>query len=275
MHVAASRSTASVGSTMRGSGRSSTRTSPGADITATRITVSSQSDGQDLPAPTVTSPGAGCDSTKPHTHPGRKSLREGVPIGHPKLVSDVLALRLRFGVHDITVPEPLARLLTELLDNGRSHCGVGSPATSPWLFPGHLPGRPITASRLGERLRLLGVRALPGRRATLLQFAAGVPAAVLAELLHLTPGTATRWTRDAAGDWSRYAADLARKNDYQHRRIAIPPGPQAEAIRRDRNTADYQYQSRRTGPGSHAGPRSLPNQSDPGHLLSRDARTRR
>ena len=122
---------------------------------------------------------------------------------------------LRFGTHDITVPEPLSRLLTDLIASRRSHLGVGSPTTSPWLFPGHLPGRPITASRLGERLRLLGVRALPGRRATLLQLAAEVPAAVLAELLHLTPGTATRWTRDAKGDWSRYAADLARRNDYQ------------------------------------------------------------
>ena len=124
---------------------------------------------------------------------------------------------LRLGAHaiTITIPEPLSGLLTELIDVGRSHRGVGSPATSPWLFPGHLPGRPITASRLGERLRLIGVRALPGRRATLLQLAAEVPAAVLAELLHLTPGTATRWTRDAGGDWSRYAADLARRNDHQ------------------------------------------------------------
>lgn len=122
---------------------------------------------------------------------------------------------LRFGTHDITVPEPLAGLLTELIDVGRGHRGVGSPRTSPWLFPGHLPGRPITPSRLGERLRLLGVRALPGRRATLLQLAAEIPAAVLAELLHLTPGTATRWTRDAGGDWSRYAADLASRRDYR------------------------------------------------------------
>lgn len=122
---------------------------------------------------------------------------------------------MRFGAHDITVPEPLAGLLTNLIDVPRSHLGVGSPTTSPWLFPGHLPGRPITPSRLGERLRLLGVRALPGRRATLLQLAAEVPAAVLAELLHLTPGTATRWTQDAGGDWSRYAADLARRNDHQ------------------------------------------------------------
>ena len=122
---------------------------------------------------------------------------------------------LRFGTHDITIAEPLSALLTELIDVGRSHLGVGSPATSPWLFRGHLPGRPITASRLGERLRLLGVRALPGRRATMLQLAAEVPAAVLAELLNLTPGTATRWTRDAGGDWSRYAADLAQRHDHQ------------------------------------------------------------
>jgi hypothetical protein len=122
---------------------------------------------------------------------------------------------LRFGAHDITVPEPLSNLLTELIDSGRSNRGVGSPPTSPWLFPGHLPGRPLTPSRLGERLRQLGVRALPGRRATLLQLAAEVPAAVLAELLHLTPGTATRWTRDAGADWTRYAADLARRNDYR------------------------------------------------------------
>src|SRR5665811_1671213 len=63
---------------------------------------------------------------------------------------------LRFAGHDITVAEPLSGLLTDLIDLGRrSHRGVGSPGTSPWLFPGHLPGRPTTASRLGERLRLL------------------------------------------------------------------------------------------------------------------------
>ena len=123
---------------------------------------------------------------------------------HPDSVS------VRFGSCDITVPEPLASLLTELIDTGRRYRGVGSPRTpSRWLFPGHLPGRPITPARLGERLRAVGLRALPGRRATLLQLASEVPAAVLADLLHLSPGTATRWTRDAGGDWSRYAASIA------------------------------------------------------------------
>jgi hypothetical protein len=123
---------------------------------------------------------------------------------------------LRFGIHDLTVPQPLSALLTNLIDVGRSHLGVGSPTTSPWLFPGHLPRRPITPARLGEHLRTLGIQALPGRRATLLQLAAEIPAAVLAELLHLTPTTTTRWTPDAAGDWSRYAADLASKRDHQN-----------------------------------------------------------
>ena len=120
------------------------------------------------------------------------------------------SVSVRFGSCDITVPEPLAGLLTELIDTGRRYRGVGSPATpSRWLFPGHLPGRPITPARLGERLRAVGLRALPGRRATQLQLASEVPAAVLADLLHLSPGTATRWTRDVGGDWSRYAASIA------------------------------------------------------------------
>lgn len=117
---------------------------------------------------------------------------------------------VRFGTCDITVPEPLAGLLNELLDTGRRYLGIGTPlAPSPWLFPGHLPGRPLSPSRLGERLRTVGLRALPARRATLLQLAAEVPAAVLADLLHLSAGTATHWTRDAGGDWARYAASIA------------------------------------------------------------------
>ena len=71
--------------------------------------------------------------------------------------------------------------------------------TSPWLFPGGLPGRPITASRLGQRLNILGIYAMAGRRAALTDLAAQMPAAVLADLLHIAPGTAVRWMRQAGG----------------------------------------------------------------------------
>ncbi len=124
-------------------------------------------------------------------------------------------LFVRFGRHDAPVPEPLAVILTELIRTGRSHTGTGSPATTPWLFPGGLPGRPITAARLGQRLRLLGIYAMAGRRAALTDLAAQLPAAVLADLLHLSPGTAVRWMREAGADWTRYAAELARIRIHQ------------------------------------------------------------
>ena len=83
------------------------------------------------------------------------------------------------------------------------------------MFPGHLPGRPLTPARLGKRLRTLGIYAQPGRRATLTGLAAQLPAAVLTDLLHLHPTTAVRWVRDAGGDWNRYAAQLIHTHDHQ------------------------------------------------------------
>ena len=122
---------------------------------------------------------------------------------------------LRLGRGEITVPEPLAGLLLELLAHGRPYVGVGSPSASPWLFPALLPGQPLTAARLGERLRLLGIYAQAGRRATLTQLAATLPAAVIADLLHIAPTTAVRWVHQAGGDWNHYAAELARDRIHQ------------------------------------------------------------
>ena len=124
-------------------------------------------------------------------------------------------VHLRLGRGEITIPEPLAGLLLELQTNGRRYVGVGSPTDSPWLFPGLIPGRPLTASRLGERLRLLGIYAQAGRRATLTQLAATLPAAVIADLLQIAPTTAVRWVNQSGGDWTRYAAELARDRIHQ------------------------------------------------------------
>ncbi|MGH9259943.1 MAG: hypothetical protein ACRD08_08615, partial [Acidimicrobiales bacterium] len=122
---------------------------------------------------------------------------------------------LRLGREDISVAEPLAGLLHALTREPHRYLGVGSPTPSKWLFPGMQPGRPLTAARLGERLRALGIRAQPGRRSAMHNLASQVPAAVLADLLNLAPTTAVRWVRDAGGDWSRYAAELARTSDHQ------------------------------------------------------------
>ena len=122
---------------------------------------------------------------------------------------------IRLGRHDTPIPSPLADAALQLISNGRSYRGVGSPPTTIWLFPGHLPGRPITPARLGERLRAIGIYAQTARRAALLDLAAQLPAAVLADLLGLHQTTAAKWMHQAGGDWSRYAAELARTHPHQ------------------------------------------------------------
>ena len=116
---------------------------------------------------------------------------------------------IRFGTHDIDLPQALADLIGAHIDTPHPYVGLRSPTPSPWLFPGGHPGQPLTASRLGTRLRKLGIQARAARRAALIHLAAELPAAVLADLLNLTPGTAVRWANTAGGDWSRYAAALA------------------------------------------------------------------
>lgn len=67
----------------------------------------------------------------------------------------------------------------------------------------------------GQHGSWLGIRAMPGRRAALIDLAAQLPAAVLADCLNLSPGTAVRWMHQAGADWNRYAADIARSRDHQ------------------------------------------------------------
>jgi hypothetical protein len=124
-------------------------------------------------------------------------------------------VHVRFGDHHVPVPPPLGVILTELIRTGRSHAATGSPATTPWLFPGSMPGQPITPGWLGQRLHALGIHARAGRRATLTDLAAQLPAAVLADLLHLAPGTAVHWMHEAGADWTSYAAHIARTHNHQ------------------------------------------------------------
>jgi hypothetical protein len=117
---------------------------------------------------------------------------------------------LKLGASQTIIPEPLGALVVDLATNGRSHTGVGSPAHSHWLFPGLHPGRPLDPSGLGQRLRRLGIPTMPARRAALMHLAGQLPAAVLAEILHLQPTTAVHWVAAAGGDWNNYAAEVSR-----------------------------------------------------------------
>jgi hypothetical protein len=77
--------------------------------------------------------------------------------------------------------------------------------------PGRATGRPLSAFRLADRLRQLGLHSSRARSAALFQLATELPAALLARLLGIHVSVAVAWQRASAGDWTTYAADIARR----------------------------------------------------------------
>jgi hypothetical protein len=131
-------------------------------------------------------------------------------LGHIQASGGQVSIRL--GREPVILPEPLDALVLQLAATRRGHAAIGDQGTSPWLFPGGQPGRPISAFRLAERLRQLGIRSGESRSAALFQLATDLPAAVLARMLGIHITVAVAWQRAAAGDWSAYAAEVSRRN---------------------------------------------------------------
>ena len=124
---------------------------------------------------------------------------------------DDATVKLRLGTVPVVLPEPLATLTRDLAGTRRGHAATGARGTSRWLFPGGQPGRPVSADRLGERLRLLGIHPGQARSTALFQLATELPAAVLARMLGIHIKVAVQWQHVSAGDWTSYAADVSRR----------------------------------------------------------------
>jgi hypothetical protein len=121
-------------------------------------------------------------------------------------------VRLRLGREPIVLPEPLGALVLQLLASRRGHAALGDQGSSRWLFPGGQPGQPISASRLADRLRQLGLHPGPARSTALFGLATELPAALLARLLGIHISVAVAWQRASSGDWTAYAADYSRRH---------------------------------------------------------------
>ncbi|HME74265.1 MAG TPA: hypothetical protein VKI00_00985 [Mycobacterium sp.] len=118
---------------------------------------------------------------------------------------------IRLGDEPVVLPEPVASLALTVVANRRGKAAVGDPGTSPWLFPGGQPGRPISPYALTERLRQLGLQPARDRSTALFQLATDLPAAVLARMLGIHITVAVAWQRASAGDWTDYAAEISRR----------------------------------------------------------------
>jgi len=129
--------------------------------------------------------------------------------GH--VTTDGTTVRIRLGPAPITLPGPVADLTRQLLDGKRGHATTGAGHPSPWLFPGGQPGRPISATHLGQRLKDLGIQPGQARSTALFQLATELPAALLARMLGIHIDVAVAWQHASAGDWMAYAADVSRR----------------------------------------------------------------
>ena len=107
--------------------------------------------------------------------------------------------------HPVLIPPRLADLIEQLHATATPTAvlgGRGNPAN--WLFPGQVPGRYLSANGLVRQLNTHGIQARTGRSAALINLAADLPAAVLADLLGLHINTAVRWVKRARRDWASY-----------------------------------------------------------------------
>jgi hypothetical protein len=120
-------------------------------------------------------------------------------------------VRLQLGRKPILIPEPLDQMVRELVETRAGHGAVGNQRESPWLFPGGRPGQHLSAFRMVERLRQLGVQASRARSAALVQLASDLPAAIVARTLGIHISVAASWQRASAGDWMSYAAEISRR----------------------------------------------------------------
>jgi hypothetical protein len=115
------------------------------------------------------------------------------------------ATRITFGTDWLDVPEPIATLLRQHLDNRRNMTTATNPS-SPWLFPGQLAGEHRSYRRVVHALRQLGVPAQATRLATWRELVREAPPAVLADALGVSPDTAIRHALLGGADWAAYAA---------------------------------------------------------------------
>jgi hypothetical protein len=118
---------------------------------------------------------------------------------------------IHLGDEPVALPEPVATLALAVVANRHGKAAIGDPATSPWLFPGGQPGRPISPDALTQRLRRLGLQPAKDRSSALFQLATDLPAALLARMLGIHITVAVAWQSASSGDWTDYAAEISRR----------------------------------------------------------------
>ncbi|MFF0087829.1 hypothetical protein ACFYR1_50745 [Streptomyces canus] len=120
-------------------------------------------------------------------------------------------VRLKLDGTLLQLPPRLAQLVLEHLAHAEAAWESNRAAsTTPWLFAGLNPARPIQSQYIYLKLRRLGLGGLAGRNTARLALAADVPASILAALTGTSIDNATDWANFVKRNWTDYIA--SRKN---------------------------------------------------------------
>lgn len=139
------------------------------------------------------------------------TLLYGMPASTVRLLTtsdircDTDGVYLNPGRQPLFVPPRPAALVTELADHARQ-TPVSSSARG-WLFPGTVPGQPLSTAGYSLLMRRHGFHAIPARNAALIALAGQLPVPVLAELLNIHVHTARKWASYSQPDWTTYLAE--------------------------------------------------------------------
>jgi hypothetical protein len=117
---------------------------------------------------------------------------------------------LTLGSHPVLLPPLLAGLLRHLAEQPEPRPQMSRNNPGPrWLFPGMVPGKPMSAHAMTQKLGRHGISVRAARNTAIAALAADLPTAILADLTGMHRHTALRWADYARRDWADYLAARA------------------------------------------------------------------
>ncbi|MEU9988309.1 hypothetical protein AB0E10_16235 [Streptomyces sp. NPDC048045] len=148
------------------------------------------------------------------------TLLYGMPASTVRLLTandirhDTDGIYFSLGRQPLFVPPRPAALVTELADRARQSAPMAtSPSSRACLFPGTVPGQPLSTAGHSLLMRRHGFHTVPARSAALIALAGQLPSPVLAELLNIHVHTARKWASYSQPDWTAYLAERAADRD--------------------------------------------------------------
>lgn len=132
-------------------------------------------------------------------------LTQVLGLGVADVVADQDGVTVQVAGDPIPLPYPLDGLILELAAT-RPNMQTAANASTSWLFPGGMPGQPLSLTSMLLKLKNLGIKITAAKNAALTELAKEVPAPVLARALGYIPVSAVGKAREAGADWMSYVA---------------------------------------------------------------------